>query len=537
MAPSPQMPTTEKMIFDARDRLSNFKGKEFRKGQLEAIKSASESDKKVAAIQAPTGSGKSLIGNTVGVINNRSCYLTSTKQLQHQIVKDFPEARHMMGRGNFACNQDLHNRTADLCIHSRTTPCNLKPECLYEIHKQAVLDHPFQILNYHYLLYEANFVGRFTGYPVIICDEADALESLLTGFTELKISSFTLETLDLSLPQYRTPNARDWLGSCQRWAEHTREKVSGRIEVLHKQIMELTPDKKLACGVPFLIQEYKTLKTLFFKLSMFAEHVDDSWIFQEIKKNGNTTGWKFQPTWLSKGLSEQYFFRHGEKFVLMSATLPPKTILAHMLGLETDDIDLIEIDSTYPTDIRPVYLNPVADMGYKKYEEDLPKLLNEIQRLVDKHTNERGIIHTVSYKLNNAIMDMNNPRFITHNSHNKDEVLGQFINSKNKVLVSPSSTRGVDLPDDLCRFIIVAKAPFQGLGDKLVKSRVYGSGSFGRFWYQAQCAQDIVQASGRGVRHKDDYCVTYILDKQAERLIVDNQGLFPRYWLKAVDYI
>jgi Rad3-related DNA helicase len=95
----------------------------------------------------------------------------------------------------------------------------------------------------------------------------------------------------------------------------------------------------------------------------------------------------------------------------------------------------------------------------------------------------------------------------------------------------------VDLPDDQCRFIIVAKAPFQSLGDKLVKSRVYSSGGFGQFWYRADCAQGIVQASGRGVRHKDDYCATYILDKQAERLIVDNQGLFPRYWMEAVDIL
>jgi Rad3-related DNA helicase len=111
------------------------------------------------------------------------------------------------------------------------------------------------------------------------------------------------------------------------------------------------------------------------------------------------------------------------------------------------------------------------------------------------------------------------------------------MESKNKVFVSPSSTRGVDLPDDQCRFIIVAKAPFQSLGDKLVKSRVYGAGGFGKFWYRAICAQDIVQASGRGVRHTNDHCTTYILDKQAEKLIVDNQGLFPRYWMDAVDYL
>ena len=176
-------------------------------------------------------------------------------------------------------------------------------------------------------------------------------------------------------------------------------------------------------------------------------------------------------------------------------------------------------------------------MSYSTFDDELPALLTEIQRLVDKHPNTKGIIHTVSYKLTKAVMGLNDPRFITHNSYNKDDMLREFMESTDMVFVSPSSTRGVDLPDDLCRFIIIAKAPFQSLGDKLVSSRVHGTGGFGKFWYRAMCAQDIMQASGRGVRHKDDHCVTYVLDKQAEKLIVENQKLFPRYWMEAVDYL
>jgi Rad3-related DNA helicase len=152
-----------------------------------------------------------------------------------------------------------------------------------------------------------------------------------------------------------------------------------------------------------------------------------------------------------------------------------------------------------------------------------------------KHLHEKGVIHTVSWKLNEAIMSMRNPRMISHNGSGKDRELEAFAGSNNAVFVSPSSTRGLDLPDDKCRFVIIAKAPFQSLADKLVSSRVYGSG-LGAFWYRAICAQDIVQASGRGVRHKEDWCVTYLLDRQIERLVVDNQNLFPKYWKEALDY-
>jgi hypothetical protein len=60
-------------------------------------------------------------------------------------------------------------------------------------------------------------------------------------------------------------------------------------------------------------------------------------------------------------------------------------ILAHMLGLETEDIELIELTSAFPAENRPVYLSPVADMSYQTFEDELPALLAEIQRLVDKH--------------------------------------------------------------------------------------------------------------------------------------------------------
>jgi Rad3-related DNA helicase len=175
-------------------------------------------------------------------------------------------------------------------------------------------------------------------------------------------------------------------------------------------------------------------------------------------------------------------------------------------------------------------------MAMKSFEEELPKLLRGIEGILDRHSGEKGIIHSTSWRLNEAIMGLQHPRLLSHHSNDKDRAMEAFRGSQDGVFVSPSSMRGVDLPDELCRFVIIAKAPFQSLADKLVSSRVYGSG-LGAYWYRAICAQDIVQASGRGVRHQDDYCVTYLLDKQIEKLVVDNQNLFPGYWKEALDYI
>jgi Rad3-related DNA helicase len=520
----------------SKSRFVNFRGRAFRPGQEEAIERALASDRKAVVVTAPTGSGKSLIGMAAGAAYSKSCYLCSSRQLQRQVVGDFPEALPMMGRNNFPCVQDYH-RTADLCIHTPSTPCGLKFRCPYEVHKRRVAGHPLQILNYSYFLTEANYVGKFSEYPLMVSDEADALEGLLTGFIELRLSRNRLETLGIRPPRRKTAEAKDGLAAWREWADDVgKSRIAGRIRRLEEQIGTLRPEEELSEEEMALVREYKALDALRNKLEAFVTHMDESWIFQEHGSNENVEAWTFQPTWLTPELSEQYFFRHAQRHLLMSATFPPKAVLSQMLGLPTGDIEYVEIPSTFPAANRPVVINPVADMGYKTFNSSLPGLLKTIEKILKKHRREKGIIHTVSWKLNEAVMRIGNPRLVSHNSHDKDEQLGRFIKSPDGVFVSPSSTRGVDLPDDKCRFVIIAKAPFQSLADKLVSSRVYGSG-LGAYWYRAICAQDIVQASGRGVRHQDDYCVTYLLDKQIEKLVVDNQNLFPGYWKEALDYI
>ena len=42
---------------------------------------------------------------------------------------------------------------------------------------------------------------------------------------------------------------------------------------------------------------------------------------------------------------------------------------------------------------------------------------------------------------------------------------------------------------------------------------------------------NLVQACGRGVRNKDDHCVTYILDGAIYEAIINNKGKLPKYFL------
>jgi Rad3-related DNA helicase len=175
------LPAADDRVDQAKGKFRNFRNREFRPGQAEAIATILRSGRRLIAVNAPTGTGKSLIGMAAGAAQEKSCYLCSSKQLQHQLESDFKEAMYMMGKANFPCGHDL-TRSADLCLHTRTTPCRAKSSCPYEVHKRSVLAHRLQILNYAYFLNEANHVGKFSGYPLVVCDEADVLEGLLTGF-------------------------------------------------------------------------------------------------------------------------------------------------------------------------------------------------------------------------------------------------------------------------------------------------------------------------------------------------------------------
>jgi Rad3-related DNA helicase len=361
---------------DPKATFVNFRDKPYRPGQEEAIRRILESDKKVVVVCACTGSGKGLIGMSAGAAHKKTCYICSSKQLQGQQTGDFPEAMSMMGRGNFRCNQDQENRTADMCIHTRATPCDLKSKCHYEVHKNRVVEHPLQILNYHYFLTEANYVGRFTDYPLVIGDEADVLEGLLTGFIELRVSRTRLDSLSLAPPQYRTATARFGLSSWRQWAEQEgKSKIEARMEKLATHMSRLRPNQQLTDRDQQAVREYKSLESLLSKLAMFTENMDETWIFQEQKNGRGGGGVGVSAHVAVTGTIPSVPFPSRGEVRTHVRHLPPKAVLAEMLGLSTGDIDYLEIPSTFPAENRPVLLDPVADMGFKTYQEELPNLI------------------------------------------------------------------------------------------------------------------------------------------------------------------
>jgi ATP-dependent DNA helicase DinG len=517
-----------------KNKFANFRDKTLYPQQIEAIEFFKKSTAPIVVIHAPTGSGKTGIGNCCGMLYDNYTYIVSSKPLQAQLRRDFPELKSMFGRNNFSCQQ-YKELSCDDCTHSIAYPCSHKKiDCLYEMQKRLVLGSKYRLLNYYYALFEMNYVGKFSGSELMICDEADLLEGLLTNFVQLYIPGTILTRLKCKVPEYKTVKSQASIDSLKQWAGEVREKTNKSIITLQKSLehKQLTKDKTFKDDA----LELKSYESIRGQLDIFISNVGDTWI-QERKpsyRHGINESLIFKPTWISEELSNKFFFRHGKRFLFMSATFPPKNVMGKLLGRRPGDFDYLEIDSTFKRENRRIYTACFGSLNKKRFDKDVGKIIEVINIIVDKYPNQKGIIHTVSYKLNDLIMkSRGDGRFITHTSKNRQEILNLHAESDLPlVLVSPSLTRGIDLIGDLARFCIIAKAPFLNLGDKFTSARAF-SGPVGSMWYRSMCAQDIQQAAGRGVRNATDWCHTWIVDGDISDMLRKEKGLFGKYFINA----
>lgn len=527
----------------AKSSLINFKSRPFREHQESTIQYIMDSTRKFKIIRAPCGSGKSLIAMTCGVMAGSLSYLVGSKFLQTQITNDFPNAVSMWGRANYSCASDP-SRTCDECLATESHPC--ERSCPYRSAKQKAIDAQYRVLNFQYLLSEVRFAGRFSGAPFSIIDEADSLSDTLIQNVSLIFTERSLFRLNLQDgPTRKTVTSKDGMDS---WKEFGREaksrstKIANEINTEIESMDNSDPDAKLK-----KIREMKHFVHISEQCDTFLSSVDTDWKMEEIPRNGSRQGQLiFKPVWITPELSHEFMFKHSNSWTLLSATYPPLPVLCKQLGIDIDDVEggkIYDVPSTFDPEKAPVYLWPVASLSSSRMDTETPKVIAAVKKILDRHPNERGLIHTVSYRLGQAIIDgVKSPRLIMHTSENRQDVINSFANKgksylpNDACLVSPSAERGLDFSDDLCRFVIVAKAPYKNLADKITNARLYASGSVGKLWYVSDMACCVEQMSGRGVRSKNDYCSVYLLDEKINEMYMKQPSLWSQNYRNQISW-
>jgi ATP-dependent DNA helicase DinG len=139
-----------------------------------------------------------------------------------------------------------------------------------------------------------------------------------------------------------------------------------------------------------------------------------------------------------------------------------------------------------------------------KLQEVQSKIARAIDKLMTLHSNDKGIIHTTSYKqldfIKQNISQENQCGLLETNPEiQRDEVIAEHVNNtRPMVLISPSLYTGLDLKDDLSRFQIIVKVPYPDLGDRWINEKRKINGR----WYNWQTALRLVQGYGRSIRSK-----------------------------------
>ena len=477
-----------------------------------------DAGKKAVFISAPTGAGKTLLAEMVRrSFRKKAIYTCTTKSLQNQFERDFPYGKVIKGRANYrtlnfpdtdwiACDLCEATKRADSCRY-----CFDPRACPYVVAKDAASVAPLAVANMAYFLAESNTEHtRFAGRGLVVVDEADSLEEELMRYIEISISPRMQKRLGLNPPEKKTV--------AESWQEWLIAEALPKINMALSGLRGSTEPRDVRLRV--------TLTRLKAKLDGLT--FDDNWVFTGYDQGYIT----FKPIKVDD-LAPQVLWPLGRQWLLMSATIISASQMAEDLGLSDDEWALVEVPSTFPPERRPIYVEPIADMTAKNAETAWPQMASRISQIVSHH-DERILVHTVSYKLAGFLADRLGPRVITYRSaQQRETALESFRASSNGILIAPSFERGIDLPDEECRVVVVAKVPFPYLGDKQISKRLYSRG--GRGWYAMQTVRSLVQMTGRAMRHELDECEIYLLDRQfISSIWKKSRHLLPEWWRDAL---
>ena len=517
---------------------SHFPFPEIRSSQekaLEKLVSDDEKGKKFSIFELPTGVGKSAIAiSALGWASEcdaappTKCggtILTSQKILQDQYSSEFGEIglADLRGASNYRCGE--HESNCELGGILNKLAGTVCEDCPYRAAKSFFQGSPKGVTNFAYYLTDSMFHKQLPKRKLLIIDEAHNTENVLIAFSEIGISSNRLEELGISLPNpalTKIPETKKWV----------QDEVLPAVAMLVLTIRrEISAAQKEHGSLMALLKQEMSLSSFTSNLNKFLESESEMWFIHQ------TDGLSIKPL-RGDVFAEELLFGRAEKIIFMSATiLDPRTFVRN-LGIAVKDCGYMSLPSEFPLDNRRVIFTPAGSMSYKNYDSTLPKLIDKISRILEKHKDEKGIIHCQSFKLMNHIQQglKSSPHFkrlIAHDSKTRaNAVERHMLSPQPTVLLSPSMTEGLDLRGELSRFQIVAKVPYASMVDPYVKKRM----ELDKGWYQWNTALTLIQGLGRSIRSNEDYARSYIIDADFNMFLKTCHDILPEWWLESIEF-
>ena len=540
---------------------------------------------KIQVIEAPTGSGKSIICMIIaGVLweyyRKTSYILVSDLGLMNQYIDDVNNFNlnwgHIRGLGNYVCHRNslnvrsgeckLNNLGYNIMMNNKLAESkgyDCAANCQIMIDRKKSILSPITIMTYQLYLCYMNDVlpnygpssqdqlAPFDKRDVILCDEChklsgivqdwcspefnkkidyDNFKNILTYLEEknlLKtsneyISELTADNLiDLQYKIYDAKTNEDayiFYSKYFYYIENIVDKTNSIIDIINKKNKLDKQDKKILFIIEWIKDKYSHLDIYLNLWSKYPNFIvrngpEDNKI---LKIKGHD---QYKINFVLEGyLVNEFFNKQANNEILLSATIGECEMFKYSIGaqlLDKQETNYIfsRIPSTFNFEHSPIYIIPNFKMNYTSKDKNIPYVADLVNKICSYHKNEKGIIHSGTYSFSNEIKNRADenliPRLLCYdNAKNKQVYLDDYLYSQNKILCGPTLIEGINLPDDDCRFMIIIKVPYGNISDKLINAKK----DMIKNWYLSDATNKIIQGLGRGIRSKNDWCVTYIID-------------------------
>lgn len=541
---------------------------QFRRGQRETITSIInaylEDPESTVVIDAPTGTGKSLIAMWCSYIlkemGKRGYLITSDLSLQDQYEHDFYKFKlhwpSIRGIDNYDCHVNglkfslgecrMRNMSYDQA--EKQLPC--ASTCEYIQTRKRSMDMPVTLLNYSFWLIQRNYVAKraierdtvppFGRRDFVFFDEAHQIDKIVQGHFTPRIPNNLVDSLmelrkflksvQLDYPHVTPIILRELVDDLFKIQDksvlfiklkqlkkylHDYRKTKGEVDKLAKKQFGKNLEKPMTTKWRKAYGRYDFIKDIYCKVDDYIEIIKDagvnSIVFDQQEKEVRFMCIK-EAKMIQKYLHQQAGFK-----VFMSATIGNPQDFVKIMGIE--QAKLIRLNEQFSYQKSPIIFVNKYKLSFREREKNFKHVADMLDKIIDKHKGQRGIIHTGSYVFSTQILEHSKyrSRLIKYtDSRQKKVSIKAFKSNPGSILIGPSILEGLDLKDDISRFQVFFKVPYPSLGDPLIKAKLQAQPE----WYQWKTLNQMYQGIGRSVRHKDDWAVTYILDASFNNLLV-----------------
>ena len=534
-----------------------------------------ESGTKNIQINAPTGSGKSMIAFIMGLYSEeyykdsdeKSCYLiTPKKSLQEQYNRDIKsfglDISLLKGQNSYTCNKDKSRTFQNRPCSKYKSIAEIKENldcantCPYLVARDKSVDSNIVVMNNHYLITAlVNEHQYFGSRKMLIVDESHNFNKILREMYSVSIDTNNSVASNLIMSVNMAKNfhenidgelnivvdqLRDYLtnlndvydiSEMSNWSD----KLESVVEIIGKSI-------SISDSIIENIRKY-TLKTdEFDNLGYDDEYFDElresltllinendllKRVYSSSKDDHNNLILDSNVGVLKMSLLKidsiyKKVFSSFESVIFMSAT----PSISHFEELGIEDAITLKMKCNFSKTTAPVVLlrEKMLDMSYRSREANFNQLFVNTIQLCNFHKTDNGLIHSGSYLFQEKFKDYvnqngNSERFIfCKNTEDIQRGFELLKSERGLILVSPSIIEGIDGKGDIARFQIALKCPFPNTLDRYVEKILKEY----RSRYNSLVREQIEQLIGRVQRSPRDFGITYLLDKKFDDFISRN---------------